>query len=79
LLRRFGLDVRYPENQTCCGQLITNTGCHAEAAATEALFVKNFSGFDYVVVPSGSYARQVREHMTAIVQTPEVTEVRQRT
>jgi L-lactate dehydrogenase complex protein LldE len=79
LLRRFGLDVHYPRNQTCCGQPMTNTGCHAEAAATEALFVKNFSGFDYVVVPSGSCAHQVREHMTAIVQTPDVTEVRQRT
>jgi L-lactate dehydrogenase complex protein LldE len=58
---------------------MTNTGCHAEAAATEALFVKNFSGFDYVVTPSGSCAHQVREHLTAIPQTPEVTAVREKT
>ncbi len=51
---------------------MTNTGCHAEAAATEALFVKNFSGFDYVVAPSGSCVHQVREHLTAIPQTDEV-------
>jgi L-lactate dehydrogenase complex protein LldE len=75
LLRRFGLDVHYPRNQTCCGQPMTNTGCHAEAAATQALFVKNFSGFDYAVVPSGSCAHQVRENMTAIEQTPDLTEV----
>ncbi|WP_204314649.1 (Fe-S)-binding protein, partial [Stenotrophomonas maltophilia] len=66
LLERFGLDVSYPFDQTCCGQPMTNTGCHAEAAATEALFVKNFTGFDYVVAPSGSCVHQVREHLTAI-------------
>ena len=79
LLERFHLDVNYPYDQTCCGQPMTNTGCHAEAAATEALFVKNFSGFDYVVTPSGSCAHQVREHLTAIPQTPEVMAVREKT
>ena len=79
LLERFGLDVSYPYDQTCCGQPMTNTGCHAEAAATEALFVKNFSGFDYVVAPSGSCVHQVREHLTAIPQTDDVTAVRART
>lgn len=79
LLERFGLDVSYPFDQTCCGQPMTNTGCHAEAAATEALFVKNFTGFDYVVAPSGSCVHQVREHLTAIPQTPEVKAVRERT
>lgn len=79
LLERFGLDVHYPYDQTCCGQPMTNTGCHKEAAATEALFVKNFSGFDYVVAPSGSCVHQVREHLTAIPQTDEVRKVREST
>lgn len=55
---------------------MANTGCHAEAAATEALFVKNFSDFDYVVAPSGSCVHQVREHLTAIPQTDAVKKVR---
>ncbi len=76
LLERLGLTVEYPYDQTCCGQPMTNTGCHAEAAATEALFVKNFSGFDYVVAPSGSCVHQVRAHLTAIPQTEEVRKVR---
>ena len=76
LLERFGLEVEYPYDQTCCGQPMTNTGCHQEAAATEALFVRNFSGFDYVVAPSGSCVHQVREHLTAIPQTDEVRKVR---
>ena len=36
LLERLGCTVEYPFDQTCCGQPMTNTGCHAEAAATEA-------------------------------------------
>lgn len=79
LLERFGLTVEYPYDQTCCGQPMTNTGCHQEAAATEALFVKNFSGFDYIVAPSGSCVHQVREHLTAIPQTDEVKAVRAKT
>ena len=79
LLERFGLEVGYPFDQTCCGQPMTNTGCHAEAAATEALFVENFTGFDYVVCPSGSCAHQVRFNMDAIEQTDAVKLVRSRT
>ena len=72
LLERFGLDVEYPYDQTCCGQPMTNTGCQAESAATEALFVRNFAPYDYVVTPSGSCAHQVRFNLDAIEQTEEV-------
>lgn len=79
LLERFDVDVVYPLNQTCCGQPMANSGCHDDAAATEALFVKNFTGFDYIVSPSGSCTHHVREHLTAIPQTDAVREVRART
>jgi L-lactate dehydrogenase complex protein LldE len=79
LLERLGCEVDYPFDQTCCGQPMTNSGCHKEAAAAEALFVKNFSRFDYVVGPSGSCVHQVRENMTAIEQTDQVRHVRERT
>lgn len=79
LLERFGLDVVYPLDQTCCGQPMANTGCHLEAAATETLFVKNFRGFDYIVTPSGSCTHHVRNHFIAIAQTADVTKVRERT
>ena len=58
LLKRFGLDMEHSFDQTCCGQPMTNIGCHAEAAATGALSVHDFTGFDYVVCPSGSCAHQ---------------------
>ena len=54
LLERFGHEVVYPRDQTCCGQPMANAGFNADCADTEALFVRNFSGFDYVVSPSGS-------------------------
>jgi L-lactate dehydrogenase complex protein LldE len=79
LLERLGVEVAYPLNQTCCGQPMANSGCQEDAAATEALFVKNFSGFDYVVTPSGSCTHHVRENLTAIPQTEATLKVRQGT
>ena len=69
LLERFGVEVAYPLDQTCCGQPMANSGCQEDAAATEALFVQNFAGFDYIVTPSGSCMHHVRENLTAIPQT----------
>ncbi len=79
LLERFGHEVVYPRDQTCCGQPMANSGFNAECAATEALFVRNFSGFDYIVAPSGSCVHHVRDNFDAIEQSPEVTAVRGRT
>ena len=79
LLERFDLEVAYPLDQTCCAQPMAHSGGHEEAAATEALFVRNFRGFDYIVTPSGSCTHHVRDHLTAIPQTPEVAAVRRNT
>src|SRR5271155_4352605 len=79
LLERLGHEVVYPRDQTCCGQPMANSGFNAEAADTEALFVRNFSDFDYVVAPSGSCVHHVRDNFDAIEQTPDVKEVRART
>lgn len=76
LLERFGVEVEYPLDQTCCGQPMANSGCEKDAAGAEALFVRNFAGFDYVVTPSGSCTHHVRSHLTAIPQTPAVLRVR---
>ena len=79
LLERFGHEVVYPRDQTCCGQPMANSGFNADCADTEALFVRNFSGFDYVVAPSGSCVHHVRDNFDAIEQTDAVKEVRART
>jgi len=79
LLERLGHEVVYPRDQTCCGQPMANSGFNAEAADTEALFVGNFSGFDYVVAPSGSCVHHVRDNFDAVEQTADVKEVRSST
>jgi len=78
LLEKLGVEVEYPLEQTCCGQPMANSGCRDDAAATEALFVRNFKGYEYIVSPSGSCTHHVRDHLTAIEQTPQVREVRSR-
>ncbi len=79
LLERFGHRVLYPLDQTCCGQPMANAGFQRDAVAAEALFVRNFSGFDYVVAPSGSCVHHVRENLDAVEQSDAVREVRART
>src|SRR6202047_4858156 len=79
LLERFGHEVVYPRDQTCCGQPMADNGFNAEAAGTEALFVRNFSGLDYVVAPEGSCVHHVRDNFDAVEPTAAVTEVRART
>jgi L-lactate dehydrogenase complex protein LldE len=66
-------------DQTGCGQPMANSGFNAEAADTEALFVRNFTGFDYIVAPSGSRVHHVRDNLDATEQTEAVKEVRSRT
>lgn len=77
LLERFGCEVAYPLDQTCCGQPMANSGCHTDAAGAEALFVRNFAGYDYIVGPSASCIHHVRENLIAIPQTDEVKHVRE--
>ena len=63
LLEKLGVDVVYPANQTCCGQPMANSGFEHLTAGCNALFIKNFAQFDYVVAPSGSCVLHIREHL----------------
>ena len=65
LLEKLGIEVEYPFDQTCCGQPMANSGCEADARATEELFVRNFSAFEYIVIPSGSCTHHVRNKFIA--------------
>lgn len=79
LLERFGLNVDYPLNQTCCGQPMSNSGDERNAAATERLFVANFKDYDCIIGPAGSCVKQVRCHFDLLEQTNDVKHVRQHT
>lgn len=63
LLRKFGLKVTYPTNQTCCGQPMANSGFQHLTEETDELFIKNFSGFDHIVAPSASCVLHVKDHL----------------
>ncbi|MDQ6641931.1 MAG: (Fe-S)-binding protein, partial [Actinomycetota bacterium] len=66
LLRRLGVDVEFPEAQTCCAQPMVNTGYLDEAVPVVRTFVDAFRGYDAVVTPSGSCAGSAR-HQHALV------------
>ena len=61
VLERLGVDVDFPEEQTCCGQMHFNTGYQREAVPLVRRFVEVFGGYDAVVAPSGSCVGMVRE------------------
>ena len=60
LLKHLGLDVDYPEGQTCCGQPMANAGFEKMAVPLAEKFEEKFKGFDYVVAPSVSCTAFVR-------------------
>jgi L-lactate dehydrogenase complex protein LldE len=63
LLEKFGCDVSFPLNQTCCGQPMANSGFAALSIGCDKNFVANFKGFDYIVAPSGSCVLHIKEHL----------------
>ena len=60
LLKHLGLDVTYPEGQTCCGQPMANAGFERQAIPLAEKFEEKFKGYDYVVAPSVSCTAFVR-------------------
>jgi len=60
LLSSLGLDVEYPQKQTCCGQPMGNAGFQDKASKLAADYDRLFGPYDYVVAPSASCAAYVR-------------------
>ncbi|MBN9660003.1 MAG: (Fe-S)-binding protein [Acidobacteria bacterium] len=62
VLRGLGLDIEFPEEQTCCGQPMANSGCSEDARPLAEKFLRIFARYDHVVAPSGSCVSMVRNH-----------------
>lgn len=60
VLRRLGVDVDFPEDQTCCGQPAFNSGFRSDAKPLARRFLDTFEDAEAVVVPSGSCTAMVR-------------------
>jgi L-lactate dehydrogenase complex protein LldE len=63
LLEKYGAQVEYPKGQTCCGQPMANSGFEHLTVDCNALFLKNFAKYDYIVSPSGSCVLHIKEHL----------------
>lgn len=61
VLRRAGVDITFPREQTCCGQVAFNDGFWPQARAMAVRFVETFEPSGAIITPSGSCAAMVRE------------------
>ena len=60
VLQRLGVDVQFPEAQTCCGQPAFNSGFNEKAFELARKFLEVFEDSDYVVLPSGSCGSMIK-------------------
>ena len=73
VLERLGHEVVFPADQTCCGQMHTNTGYQRDAVGLVRHHVEVFEqaladGCEAVVAPSGSCAGSVRHQHAALAR-----------
>lgn len=68
LLRRLGMDVDFPQSQTCCGQPAFNSGYNAAALDAAEQLVRSMAGAEAIVTPSGSCAAMVRTYYPSLFQ-----------
>ncbi|WP_440962014.1 (Fe-S)-binding protein [Paenibacillus nitricinens] len=54
LLARYGVQLDFPEVQTCCGQPAYNSGYWNEARQAALTILQAFEDSDFVIAPSGS-------------------------
>jgi len=62
VLERLGVEVGFPEAQTCCGQMHFNSGYRPECVPLVDRFTRAFEGYDVIVTPSPSCASMVRHY-----------------
>jgi L-lactate dehydrogenase complex protein LldE len=67
VLERQGVEVVFPEEQTCCGQAHFNAGRREDARRLARRFCRVFEGFEAVVCPSGSCTTMVRMHYRSLL------------
>jgi L-lactate dehydrogenase complex protein LldE len=67
VLERAGVELEFPREQTCCGQMHCNAGHVDEARSLAGRFIEIFDGYEAIVTPSGSCAAHVRTHFPTLV------------
>jgi L-lactate dehydrogenase complex protein LldE len=69
LLKNLGFTVKYPQDQTCCGQPAFNQGFIKEARKLAQRFLTIFASSEVIVCPSGSCTAMVRKHYPELFST----------
>ena len=60
VLRKLGVEVDFPFDQTCCGQPLYNSGFTQQARKLVQRVLTSFKDSQYIVVPSGSCAAMIK-------------------
>ncbi|GAA4802366.1 (Fe-S)-binding protein [Olivibacter ginsenosidimutans] len=76
LLEKLGVNVHYPEGQTCCGQPMANSGYEHLTGGCNENFVEHFKDYEYIVSPSGSCVLHIKEHLHSGKQPAQGEEIR---
>src|ERR1700674_490707 len=66
-LERRGCRFVFPEDQTCCGQPMFNSGCHDDARPLAEKFLRVFEPYEHIVAPSGSCVSMARNHYRMLI------------
>ncbi len=69
VLRKLGVQVEFPIDQSCCGQPLFNSGYVSQATELAARVIESFRDSEYVVVPSGSCAAMFREFYPTLFES----------
>ncbi|MEQ5855514.1 (Fe-S)-binding protein [Halomonas sp. EF61] len=78
LLEREGIEVIFPDDQTCCGQPAYTSGYHTEARAVARAQLDLFPEPWPIIVPSGSCGGMMRTHYPSLFAgTPEEARARE--
>ena len=62
ILDHLGVEVRFPQSQTCCGQPAFNAGFRGDAKQVAKQFLTAFADAEVIVTPSGSCGSMVRHY-----------------
>lgn len=68
VLRRLGVSLSCPVDQTCCGQPAFNSGYRRQARIAARHFIEVFEESETIVCPSGSCVNMVRHHYKELFQ-----------
>src|SRR5690606_14054807 len=71
ILARYGVQVDFPETQTCCGQPSYNSGYWEETRTAARTLLQAFDDSDFVVSPSGSCTYMIHHYSELFKDEPE--------